>query len=242
MLLKSGNTQGTTTEGVVYSTDKEVEDLLAASANAEEFKANLKLKFKQEIEAEIVYILNDPSITPNTLGNSLTVNAIPDNWISILSREIFLFEPDTAQWLGVALVVLPESDPVVDPLTRTTMYRNWAPSVLGWHRIDDLHPSFIDPKTKAKISSPASIKMLAYRVSHNRPGSWIQDHPRKALLEMLKLGHAEQPELIGPPYVILHVSRQKGHKQEIRWIQRGVCPSWDEKVPSESWLRDLRNP
>jgi hypothetical protein len=84
--------------------------------------------------------------------------------------------------------------------------------------------------------------MLTYPVSYNKPDSWIQDHPKEALLEMLKLGHAEEPELIGPPFVIMHVSRENDHKQKTRWIQRGVCPSWDETVQPESFLREFRNP
>ena len=242
LLLKSGRSQGTSAEGDDYSTDKEIEDLLAVSTSAEEFKANLRSRFKQDIETELLYILDDPLITLHTLGTTAFRAPIPEHLDVILMRAADLFEPKGEHVLGEALEVRPESDPVFDPRTGLTAYHYWAPSVLGWHPIEDLKSSVTLIETGTTISYPDSVRMLSYPVAYNRPDSWVRIHPKEALLEMLKQGHEEQLEQIGPPYVLVHVVRRNGQKQSIQWVERGVCPSWTENVLSDDPVRDSRNP
>ena len=178
LLLKSGRSQGTSAEGDDYSTDKEIEDLLAVSTSAEEFKANLRSRFKQDIETELLYILDDPLITLQTLGTTAFELPFRNTWTSYLCvRRTSLTKGEHV--LGEALEVRPESDPVFDPRTGLTAYHYWAPSVLGWHPIEDLKSSVTLIETGTTISYPDSVRMLSYPVAYNRPDSWCGSTQRK---------------------------------------------------------------
>ena len=48
--------------------------------------------------------------------------------------------------------------------------------------------------------------------------AWVQSHLKDALVEMLGKGNGEDPEGIGPPYVILDVIEHEGQKPEIVWV------------------------
>jgi hypothetical protein len=242
LLLKAGNAQGTTTAGVLYSTDKVVEDLLATTTSAEEFRTNLRLKFTQDIEAEIVYLDDDPKLTLQKLHSVLLVNPIPTPWIFTLTRAVSLFDPDAQDPLGEVLFVRPESAPLLNPLTGTALYRYSAQSFGGWHRIDD--PSFqrVHAETNAPVPCPKSVRMLADPVAYTKDDAWVQSHPKAALLEMLRLGHSQKPEDIGEPYVIVHVIQRKGQKRKVRWIEKGACPAWSEDVNPDAALRNLIGP
>jgi hypothetical protein len=242
LLLKSGRSQGTTAQGDGYSTDKEVEDLLAASASAEEFKESLRLRFKQDVEAELIHAIDNPKVTPQTFSTTRMSSPIPAPWIPVLTRSALLFESDGQHRLGEALVVMPQSDPLPAGLPGRTAYRYWAPSTLGWHPIDDphLHLSQVNPENGTPISYPASVRMFSYAVSYPKPDTWVRTHPKQALLEMLGLGHAEQPQEIGPPYVLVHVVLHNGKKPITHWKERGVCPSWTEDILPDDMLQRLR--
>jgi hypothetical protein len=81
LLLKAGNPQGTIAEGAPYSTDKEVAELLAESKNAEEFKSHIRAKFKQGIEVELVYLLNERKRTPQRWSRFVFTGRCRTNWL-----------------------------------------------------------------------------------------------------------------------------------------------------------------
>ncbi len=87
VLLKAGNSQGITRTGHSYSIDREIKRLLAASRSADEFKAKATEKFERDITDEFLYLINDPSITPETMGTPL---------LSLPTRDLFV-ELDAAR-------------------------------------------------------------------------------------------------------------------------------------------------
>jgi len=219
LLLKSGASQGTTTAGETYSTDKEVETVLKVSTNAEEVKANLRSRFKEDIEEELTYFVNDLAVgSHQKLGESPIPTPIPDPLISALQRTVLLFEPDAANRLGEVLHVVPRSDPWADQITWPRMYRYWAPAILNWHPIDDLKPHTTDPSSGTTVTFPESVRMFGIPFQYTKPDEWVRSHPREALLDMLEEANRLEPEEVGPPYVIVHVTRGKGPAQQIQWI------------------------
>jgi hypothetical protein len=229
LLLKAGPSQGWASDGVEYSTDKEIKDLLVGSTSVKEFKAKLKLRLEQDIEAELVHMSANPVVTIQNLAIITWETPLPDLFIVNRFRNVSLFETGASNPLGEVLVVKPQSDPVVDLRSGTTKYRFSAITYAEWLPIHE-------------FPVPGSVRMLANRVSYDRPDSWVQSHPREALLEMLKRGHEEHKEDIGPPYVLVHVLVSKNQKPRVRWVAKGVCPSWTEDIIPDVSTQTPRTP
>jgi hypothetical protein len=241
LLLKSGSSQGTTANGQLYSTDKEVEDLLTESQSAEEFKTNLRSKFKLDVESELVYLVNGQSVTPQTLTSDLFDSPIPEPIIPELTRGVFLFQFSGEHKLGEALLVRPQSVPLSSSMGTKVTYRYSALSIFGWHPIDDFEPKVYEVETHRTKSYPQSIRMLSYAVAYGKSDTWVRTHPKQALLEVLSMGHDDKRDEVAPPYVIVHVTQGKDNEHTIKWINSGACPSWTETVFPDASLEDLRN-
>jgi hypothetical protein len=205
------------------------------------------LKIKRDVEDELVYLINDPAITSlaDIHGRQVTDRGpMPDSWIRALTRYVILFEPDdTEHGSGEVLWVHPQCDQVPWSVG-ISKYLYSAPSPLGWYPADDEHDQVKDPKTGAVIVISRSIRIFPVSaiIPYKRSDSWVQSHPKEALLEILKKGHVLNSEGIGPPYVIVHVIRHKGKKSEVHWVQKGTCPGWTEDLGPDEPVKALRLP
>jgi len=230
-LLKSGNTVGTRTDGTLYSTDKEVEDLLSTTTLATEFKERLRLVFKRDIEAEMVYVLNDPTVTIDNLESTPFQIPLQDEFVAELSRSIVLLPSNPADGSGELLQVEPMGQPVSRNWLGQVQYKYWAPSVSGWHPIQDLRPIVNTPN--GIITFPPSVHMFGHPVQYDRPDDWVLLHPQEALTEILKKAHDQDPKGVGPPYTIVHVRKSKTQETGYEFVAKAPCPSWNEGISSE---------
>jgi hypothetical protein len=225
LLLKGGSAH-VMGEGSPKSTDKEVQDLLTASSSVEEFESRLGAQFKEDVEREIAYQTHAPRVTWNTLNAFHFENAIPIVLSTESNLTVVLFNPEFDQKSGLAFIVRPQSAP--DP-EAPGYYSYSALLFANWSKVSDFRRTLTgkDATGRVKtISFPASVRMLSYPVQYSRSDSWVQQHPKAALLEMLSKGHHEQKDVIGGPYTIVHVLTSS---KKIKWIKFGSCPSWNEK-------------
>jgi hypothetical protein len=220
LILKGGASQSATTTGEFYSTDKEMEDLLADSTSVKEFTERLESQLKHDTEAALLYIIG-PMATLETLKDTTL-----DISTSGSGRMAILFEPTDEQRPGEGLEVGAEKDFLYTDNWGRHHFRYRALTVLEWRPISDL-PPYVWTQNKGKISYPDSVRMFGNVVPYSRPDAWVQKHPQEALLEILRASHADRPDEVGPPYVILQV---KTKSKKIHWLEKGVCPSWDEHV------------
>jgi len=178
LLAKSGDSQGDTETGEIYSTDKEVEDLLATSENFESFQARLRLQFKQEIDQELALLVDDPAITGQNLEHFEMSSPIPESLIPIKTRTVIMFNTKKADAAGTILLVTPQSEPIRSGLYGIS-YKYWAPSVFGWHPVEDAVQSAIPPNPPIKV--PPSIHEFSYLVSYSKTDDWVRKHPKRRL-------------------------------------------------------------
>lgn len=238
LLAKGGDSQGETETGELYSTDKEVEDLLSSSDNLEDFKTKVRVQFKQDIEQELVFLIDDPTVTSRNLDRFRMDLPIPDSLKPVLLRSLVIFDTKTSDRTGKILLVVPQSSPEIDSYGKRS-YKYWAPSIAGWHDANDF---FLQPVPPApSIVYPHSVNEFSYLVSYDKTDSWVQKHPRKAITEILNKAHIETPENIGPPYSIVHVIMKKFGPPKIKWVSKGVCPKWTESISTENSLVKLRD-
>jgi hypothetical protein len=238
ILLKAGNSQGTNYEGNHYSTDKEIEDLLATSHSSTDFKTSLRSLFKSDIDAELAFLVQDPSVTPANLETASFDIPIPENLVPTLIRSVVLVNPEEVS-PGEVLLVVPKSDLISVGWMNRPKYKYWAPSIFEWHPLADIKPEAMGPH--GNITFPGPVRMFGELVTYTKPDAWVQAHPKEAILEMLGLGHTEFPNTIGPPYVLVHITQLKDRKSKIRWVSKGVCPSWAEGFDPRSAQQELRD-
>ena len=233
LLVKSGDSQGETTFGGPYSTDKEVEDLVSSSESLKDLKESLRARFKQDINREIAILVDDPQVTGESLEQMPMRNQFPEDIVSILSRVIVIFDTASPEATGEVLLVEPQSGRVFP----NSLYKYGARAVFGWHPADQLpYPSY------PVIHTAPSIHQLSYMVSYGKSEAWVQLHPKETIVEMLTEGHKEHQEEIGPPYAIVHVIVRKSQAPKVKWVSKGVCPQWSESVdPSAKTLIQLRD-
>jgi hypothetical protein len=240
LLVKSGRSQSKDQNGQAYSVDGEVLKLLESTGSLNDFKAQLRAKIKHDIDAELAYIINEPSTFPENVESKLWENGIPEDLTINLFRGITIFPISEAQGRGEFLAVKPTgvlsgSDSLGRPL-----YRYWARAASEWHPLIDI-ASTIRTGNRT-ITFPDSVRMLSYPVQYDRPNSWVLEHPQKALLEMLSKGVSEAPEKIGPPFVLVHVTISPDKtKEKITWHSRGVCPKWTTHLAKDQFLEQFRN-
>lgn len=238
LLAKSGDTQGANQAGEIYSTDKEVQDLIASSSDLETFQSSLRLKFKHDIDEELAILVDDSSVTSENIEQEPMDTPIPGPLISMLSRMVVLFNTKAGDVTGKVLHVLPESDERTDEFGRIH-YKYWAPSTLGWHPLNDVYPKAPSPHSRA--SCPASVHEFSYFAPCEKPDTWIQKHPKETLKRLLVQAHRSDPESIGPPYTIVHVVTMKSKVPLVKWVSKGVCPAWSDNVDPKYSLFDLRD-
>jgi hypothetical protein len=249
LLAKSGDSQGETEAGELYSTDKEVRDLLNSSENLETFQSNLRRQFKEDIVQELVLIDGEPGVTSQKLEKMMFEAPIPEGLVPMLIKEVIMFDTNKPDLVGKVLTVVPQSTPIVDnngtPITISGKhwYKYWAPSVAGWHVANDVTEQPLPPA--APLVYPSSVHQFAYGVSYEKPDAWVQKNPRQALQEILSKAHLQEPEMIGPPYAIVHVTSRKSGLAKIKWVSKGVCPGWTESIDYEhsivKLVQDMRN-
>jgi hypothetical protein len=145
--------------------------------------------------------------------------------------------------VGKFLLVEPRSDPIFDyygrPLTTSgqQLYKYWAPSVAGWHDANDVVQQPEPPATP--VVYPSSVHQFSYGVSYEKTNDWVQKNPKRAITEIMNKAHKEEPEMIGPPYAIVHVISRKSGLPKIKWISKGVCPSWTEDTDYENSIAKM---
>jgi hypothetical protein len=249
LLAKSGDSQGATETGELYSTDKEVEDLLNSSENLEIFQSNLRRRFKDDIVKELVLIDDDPGVNSQNLEKMRFDSPIPEVFVSILTRDVIMFDTNKSDFVGKVLLVEPQSTPIVDnngtPITISGKhwYKYWAPSVAGWHDANDVIEQPLPPA--APLVFPSSIHQFAYSVSYEKTDAWVQKNPRRALEDIMSKAHQEEPEIIGPPYAVVHVTSRESGSPKIKWVSKGVCPGWTETIDYEhsiaKLVKDMKN-
>jgi hypothetical protein len=237
VLLKAGNSQGTHFDAVPYSTDKEVEDLIDESASVAEFKKQLLSQNKRDLDTEIAFLQDSPFIDPTDLENVHFDRPLRDSDIPHLSRTEILIERTGSGWSGEVLLVQPQSDVIQDSPVK---YRYWSHALLPWAPIYDPEITF-SLQRGGLLTFPPSVLIFAHPVSYLRPDSWVKEHPRKALQEIFKIAHDEDPISIGPPYAIMHLIGGNGRQPKIRWAQKGACESWNSEIESQSWLEMERD-
>jgi hypothetical protein len=236
LVAKSGESEGVTESGEIYSTDKEVRDLLNAAQDAKTFKSDLRRLFQQEMDQELAFLVDDPNVTGQNVELTQMATPIPHGLKAGFSRTVTLFDTTVPGDGGNILYVQAQSDQKIDPLS--TPYFNYRASLLAWPDVETLVLEFDSPN---QISFPRSVHELAYPVSYSRTDAWIQENPKQALEELLQKGHSEKPEDIGPPYTIIHVICSKLKRPEVKWISRGACPGWSENLNRENSLTRFRD-
>ncbi len=235
LIVKSGNTQGLRQTGASYSTDKEVKDLSEKSAGTRVFEDTLRILFKRDVQEELAFLVDDPEINGSNIDRYKMQNPLPDGLTPSLSRTVILFDLANQDLIGKALVVQPASDRI--PNESDTRYKYWAPSLFGWHPANDIFPTPKPPLPR--LIYPPSVHQFAYLVSYGRTDDWVQKNPDRAIREILRKGHSQEPHTVGPPYVIVHVvAGNKGPK--VKWISRGLCPSWSLDFKPDDFLLHFR--
>jgi hypothetical protein len=154
-----------TKEGPVYSTDKEIEDLLSKSANAEEFKSSLASQMEPDVESDLASLLTYPSVTLATLSATPIPSPIPQGLIIARTRNVSLFETSTDHPLGETILAKPHSDPHFDNQTGRFWYL-WSASLdPKWTSVPALnfHHGVDAAGQPATIPYPASVRILSAR-------------------------------------------------------------------------------
>ncbi len=236
LLAKSGESQAVTESGEIYSTDKEIEDLLLVSPDLTSFESRLRIQFKQDIERELAFLVDDPEVTAQNLEQFKMAEPIPKPLIPMLSRTIIMFDTKTSDSVGKVLLVQPQSDEKKE--LSGTYYMFCAPSNLGWHAANDVIQQASQPHTV--ISFPPSVHEFTYLGSYTKTDAWVQKHPKQAMKEILQQAHREDPDDVGPPYAMVHVISRKSNVSKIKWVSKGVCPGWTENVYKEKTLVQIR--
>ncbi|WP_188760174.1 hypothetical protein [Edaphobacter acidisoli] len=238
LLAKSGDAQGANHSGEIYSTDKEVEDLIASSKDLETFQSNLRLRYEHDIDEELALLVDDPSVTSENIEQIPMGKPIPHALIPTLLRMVVMFNTKATDVSGEVLLVRPESDELTDALGRN-YYHYSAPSTLGWYPLSDI--SIKAPSPHFQVSCPASVHEFSYFVPCEKPDPWIQKHPKETLKRLLDQAHRREPETIGPPYTIVRVILRKSRAPKVKWISKGVCPGWSESVDPKYSLIERRD-
>jgi hypothetical protein len=109
--------------------------------------------------------------------------------------------------------------------------------VAGWHDANDVIEQPLSPTPH--FVYPSSIHQFSYGVSYEKTDDWVQKNPRQALEEIMSKAHLEEPEMIGPPYAIVHVTSRKSGLPKIQWISKGVCPGWTETIDYENSIAKM---
>lgn len=241
ILLKAGTETAISFDGHEYSTDREVQTILATSRSVDDFKMQVESKFHSDIDAELAYDLlkvyeQFPSEYPlggptpeNVESLVFNVPPIPDSLVDSLNTEVILMDSGQAPRTGEILEVAPMSQPISNPTQFKTQYHLVADSYLDWTQISSL-PSFTT-RSNHVFTFPPSIRMFGYVVTYDKRDAWVQQHPKDALLELLAMGHHDLPSDIGEPYAIVHVVRQEGKPNDVQWVSKGACKPEGKNSP-----------
>ncbi|WP_158788065.1 hypothetical protein [Granulicella sp. L46] len=238
LVLKAGVAAGTSASGESYSTDAQLKQLIDDSVSIEDLEQKLRSQYVRDIDTELAYILNDPNVTAQTVERTVFPTPVPIDLIPAMDRLILLVPNDDIAIPADTLTVDPFSEPLPAPYYGKFRYEAFTP--VNWVPVQTLpHKVLMDGKWK---TFPDSVQIFSYPVQYDRENSWVIGHPQQAILEILNIGHHEDSLGIGPPYVILHVTRTKTHKNVYHWISKKPCDSWTSDVPPHSFLDRFRNP
>lgn len=235
LLAKSGTSQGTFKSGLQYSTDKETKEILGVSEDVERLKVALRTKYKLDVDTELAFLVDDPSVTPLNIETELMDLPFSEELIPARSRTVILFDTNHSTVPGEVLMILPHDEKIAKS-TQSTKYKYSARAALDWR---DVNHAVITPPDGTTPKLPPSVREFSYYVPFERPDTWVRAHPEEAILEILQRAHEQKPVDIGPPYSILSVTY--GIKPTVSWIQRGVCPGWAEKIDPKNNLITLRD-
>jgi hypothetical protein len=239
LVLKAGTSEGTTVTGKTYSTDVQLKKFIDDAANIEDFKQSLKSQYVRDIDAELTYILNDPNVTAETIEQDSFPTPIPENFYNKMDRIILLVPDDDDAFPSVTLTVAPHSEALTGAYYGKFRYEGFAR--VDWTPVLSL-PHAVTWGDGERRAFPDSVQIFATPIEYDKPNSWVISHPQEAILEMLNIGHTEDSEGIGPPYVILHVTKTKTHKKIYHWVSKKPCDSWTSDVTPDSILDKYRNP
>lgn len=220
ILMKSGVSQGVRDTGEVYSTDREVEGLISSSMSQENFKQNVKAAFERDISEELSFLVDNPTVNADNLTSQILNLPIPDNLTPDLLRILLLFRLDLKTLEGDALEVTPHNQEKLIPSSLSPKYKYEAVSDLPWLDISHLW----SPRSPSGVSfhNPPSVHEFSYVTSYPRSDDWVREHPQQAMTEILEKGHAEEPQEIGPPFTIVHITRSAGNHTVVKWLSKNL--------------------
>ena len=164
-------------------------------------------------------------------------NPIPEPLIKDRTRVVVMFDTTTPDRVGAVLLVEPQSERVPTPYG--IKYKYWAPPIWGWHPADDAVEIPMPPLDP--VHYPKSVHQFTYLTTYERSEQWVQQHPKKAMLEVLMKAHSEQPKSIGPPYSIVHVVTKNRTVPQVKWVIKGKCPGYTETLGKENNLIEARD-
>ena len=229
LLAKSGQSQGPTEKENIYSTDREVKDVLASAENTQAFRDTIKSEFKSDIIQELAILCDAPDVKAENIATKKMNAPIPPAFVRSLSRTIVLFDSSSSILEGRVLNVQPQSDEAIDLFTK--YYNYSAPATLNWHPVVDLKEDFL----------PSSVHEFASQFPYSRSDNWVRSNPQADMVEILTQAHEHEPESVGPPYSIVHVISQKFGPPKIAWITKGVCPGWTTRIITPDKILEFRN-
>ena len=195
LIVKSGTSQGTRSSGESYSTDKEVEDQVAQATDLSDLQVRLRVRFKDDIEEELAFLIDNPRITKQYLPQSPMDTPVPE-WL-ILRSIRSIITVDTNKPAAPASALLVEAASKHFKNGDRDFFTYWAPAMLNWHPVDD--PEFPVAVTPHPIIMPKSMRQFSNATSYLKDDAWTMENPEKAIREVLDKGHAEHPTDIGPP-------------------------------------------
>jgi hypothetical protein len=212
ILLKSGAGVTVGPANQTSSVDAEIQDTLAKSKTVDEFKKTIRAQYKHDIQVIVAKSYNVPVVAAESLEMLKMSHPIPNRDIDALSRTILLFEPSKR---GEILDVSPGTQKIDD------YFKNFTRVNIDWAPVESL----------AQRQLPLSVRMFGEQRPYYKPDDWVRTHPQQAMREMFQIAHSEDPNHVGPPYVMVHVIQAMGGgKPRIDWVSKGACPSWTRAI------------
>lgn len=219
---KGGALVGFTDTDQEYSLDKELRERIRVAESANSFRDQLDALYTKQIVSEIDFLLRAPGQTAEELEAHTFTSEMPDKLSMLETRNVFLIDSDGTQLALRQLMVFPAS-------ARRPFggFRYYIQST-HWLKLDGTQ--FREPEDQIH----PSLNQLALYVHFPKEDTWIQAHPREALVELLQQATKQYPDDVGPPFSIVHISlvRDKAARAPAKiryaWIRRGKCPSWTD--------------
>lgn len=225
VIAKAGASRGFDSFGTSYSTDRELQSLIGSSSSAADFQSRTRQKLTGDLWGTIAFKTKNSLLTATQLSDKDFGWPIPEEDRDDFIRDVLLISESNGQ-LGVRQLMVS-----VDSIKHGQFYRYNIDTEVNWELIgsklfrdpfDEIHPS---------------LHQFGRWVRYNRDDAWIQAHPEQALHEVMAQSAQAYPDLVGPPFTILHlgvessssVNGKTTFSLKTTWIEHGNCPSWNDR-------------